>query len=303
MLIYIPVVTALAIKLFLLYQYRTSWITSAVSKTFLGLLVLQTIASVIEIASLYYGSSPTLPFFSALLLKIYYVTLFWLLAFLLQISMLIAYQELNRKGGIAVYVIATMMTAVMLFTDWLVVDARSIGYTVTRVPGDFYSIVPIYGLALSLFAIGVCIYGYRILENQFERLRCMYLLISVCSLTAPILVSLMLMSLGYEVNAAVILPIGITLFLITLSYALGNDRLYDIRMWIPFTQAFRLDMARHKEFFVHYDGSEMLAKERRTLHEKRYLIRALSMANGNQKKAAERLGISESAISVKARCR
>ncbi len=63
MLIYIPVVAALAIKLFLLYQYRTSWITSAVSKTFLGLLVLQTIASVIEIASLYYGSSPTLPFF------------------------------------------------------------------------------------------------------------------------------------------------------------------------------------------------------------------------------------------------
>ncbi|NKB78176.1 MAG: hypothetical protein GKR96_14370 [Gammaproteobacteria bacterium] len=299
MLIYIPVVAALIIKLCLLHRYRGSWTTSGVSKTFLCLLAVQMVASVLEVASLYYGASSTLPAFSVLFLKVYYVTLFWLLAFLLQISMLIVYGELNKKVGLIAYVVATMMTAVMLFTDGIVIGAQSIGYTVTRIPGDYYWAIPVYGVVLSSLAIGVCIYGYRVLENHFERLRCMYLLVAVCSLTAPILFAVVSMVMGYQTNAAIILPIGITLFLITLGYALSSETLYDIRMWIPFTQAFRLDMARHSEFFLRYDGSEMLAKEKRARHEKRYLIRALAMSDGNQKKAAKRLGISESAISIK----
>ena len=127
----------------------------------------------------------------------------------------------------------------------------------------------------------------------------MYVLLAVCCLAAPILVAIASMAFGYKINAAVILPIGISLFLITMSYALGNEKLLDIRMWIPFTQMFKLHMALYEEFLVLADGSEMSAKERRARHERRYLIRALIVSDGNQRQAAKWLGISESALSQK----
>ena len=299
MLIYAPAIAALAIKIYLLYLYRDSTAKPVLVKTFIGLLAIQTIASSIELVSLYYGSVLPLPFFALFFLKIYYVTLFWLLTFLLQISILVVHEGLSRKIGLAIYLIATTMTAIMLFSDWIIIGAKPIGYTVTRIPGVHYWTMPVYGFVLSTLSIGAFVYGYRTLENQFDRLRCFYFLLAICSLTFPILIAVVIMMLDVQMNAAVILPIGTSLFLIIVGYALGNHKLYDIRIWVPFTQTFRLDMARHREFFISPDGSEMLARERRAQHEKRYLVRALTMSDGNQKQAAKRLGISESAVSSK----
>ena len=194
---------------------------------------------------------------------------------------------------------ALLMSLFVLFSDSIISDVRSISYTITRVPGEYYFVAPVYSVVMLLSAVGSSIYGYRKAEQHFSRIQSMYVLLSVFFLALPIIVAIIFMAFGYEVNASVILPIGVSMFLVIITYGLNAEGLYDLRVWIPGTVMFKLHRSFHKEFMLNLDGTEMSAKERNQAHEKRYIIQALIQANGNQKKAAQLLDVSESTISLK----
>ena len=114
----------------------------------------------------------------------------------------------------------------------------------------------------------------------------------------PVIVAIIAMHMGFGINAAIILPIGVTVFLIMLTYSLNTKGIYNIRVWIPGTIMFKLFMSWHAEFMV-YPGTMVSAKERRERNEKRFLIEALIRSDGNQARAAASLGISPSSMSIK----
>ena len=72
-------------------------------------------------------------------------------------------------------------------------------------------------MTMLVSSIGISLVGYRAMENHFIRIRCMYLLLAILSLATPILIAIAMMAVGLKMSAAVILPIGISFFLVILS--------------------------------------------------------------------------------------
>ncbi len=271
-----------------------------ISRYFIALLVTLTIANIVELLGYpYFHLVETLPDVMTFFLKIYYVTLIFLFSFLLQITIAIVRRKSSFRFSIPNLTLAVLFSCFMFATDLFVSGVESIGYTITRVPGEYYYVFQIYALVMLFSSIGVCIYGYFSAGNHYSKIQCTYVILSVVMMSTPIFLAMAAMSLGMRVNAAVILPIGVSLFLIILTYALNAKGIYNLRVWIPGTQMFKLYLSLHKEFMIYPDGTNLTAKERNQRNEKRFLIEALIKADGNQGQAARNLNISQSSMSVK----
>ena len=297
-ILYLPAVIALGFKLLLLFYIRKSLTTSKASNTLLALLVLMTACKVIELIGYSYLENPSA---ALVFLRIYYVSLAMLLAFLLQLSLLTVFTDLNPKIEFSVFFIATIGCLMLLFSDSVIIGAQSNGYSVTRIAGPLYWLVPTYALVMLFASLAILIWGYLRADSQFRKIQTLYILIAVGLLALPILVAVVLMAFDFEINAAIILPIGVTCFLCIITHAIRNEKLFDIRIWFPFTSRYKLFLAINSEFMIFEDGHEMSVKERRLNHEKIFLLKALMDYKGqlNQKEIAEKMGISESSLSKK----
>ena len=246
MLIYIPALIALMVKLYLLYRYRGSWMGMTLSKTLLGLLLLvQVITNVLELLAYYYIDSHSA---TVLALKVYYVALLWILVFLQQISMIVVWKKPSRFWSWLNYLTAIVLVCGFLFSDLIISGASSIEYTVTRIAGAYYWVVPAYVLIALVLSTGTCVYGYHTLKSQFEKIRCVYLLLALSCQLTPLVIAQVLMAFDIRVSAAVMLPIGTSLFLILVSYALSKEELYDVRRLIPFTRMYHF--ARNQRHLI-----------------------------------------------------
>ena len=264
----------------------------------MALLIILTISNCLEIIGYYYHTNPEA---IEIFLRIYYVSLIMLFAFLVQFSLLTIFDNVDNRVDLANFGLATLLSFSMLFTDLIVAGASSIGYTVTREAGAAYWIFQIYAILMLISALLILMIGYRYTKNQFTKIQALYVLMAVFLLALPIIVAIAAMALGFKINAAFILPIGITLFLCLITYAIKNDKLFDIRIWLPFSTRCKLLRAIYAEFQISKDGSEMSAKERKRNHERIFLLKALLDYKGylNQKEIAEKMGISESSLSKK----
>ena len=202
---------------------------------------------------------------------------------------------------LANFAIAIPVCVLLLVTDSVIAGATSIGYAVTRIPGEFYSLFQGYAVVLATSSLGVLIVGYIRAETLFVKIRILYLLIAVFFLTLPIFAAIALMTAGWKFNAAVILPVGTTLFLGFLTYAIKNDRLADPRFRLPFSRRYKLFKAMRDEFAVYRDGREITTRERKRNLEKIFIMKALLDYEGrlSQTEIAEKLGISPSSLSRK----
>ena len=110
------------------------------------------------------------------------------------------------------------------------------------------------------------------------------------------------MTMGYNINATLILPIGISFFLVTIYYAVKNEFLFDFRIWIPFTVMWKLHQTVYKEYLISEDGPVMTPKQRRENREKMYYLKAILDTKGSQGiqiEIARSMGVSESTVSKK----
>ncbi len=298
MLLYLPAIFALLFKFFLLFYGGKAYCKNKSSKTLLALLIILTVCNFMELIGYRYLDNPEA---IVIFLRVYYVSVVMLLAFLLQLSLLTAYKSLDKKVELLIFSISTLACGLLLLSDLVISGATSIGYSITRIPGKLYWIVPVYSFVLLFCSLAVLTHGYKKARNQFRKIQSFYIFLAVCCLAFPILVAIALMAMGLKVNAAFILPIGISFFLCLISYAIKSEQLFDIRIWLPFSTRYKLMKAINSEFMVSRDGSEMLAKDRRKNHEKIFLLKALLDYRGilNQKEIAARMGISESSLSKK----
>ena len=300
MWIYIPAIIALLIKILIVLKREHLIMNARLSVPFWMMLAVLAIINLIELQGYYYSGDFTK--WAQLLttgLRIYYVCLFCVLGLLLEISIVLAFGRSPIWVKLISGSIEVLMIMLVCFTDFLIQGAQSIGYSVTRIPGDYFVVGQIVAMATLLGSILVCCYGYIIAPTHYARVQCVYVILSVVALALPIFLALLAMALDIAVNSTIILPIGSTLFLITMAYALNTRGIYDVCVWIPGTTMFKLFVAVHKEFVVYPDGSGMTAKERLLLNEKRFLTEALMRSNGNQTEAARSLNISQSALSIK----
>ena len=295
--IYVPAMAALLVKFIVLAHGGRSLAKTCLSRTYLSLLAVMTITNVIELLGYYYGDSLAS---TLLLLKIYYVALIWLLAFLLQLSWLIIKKTVAYKIGIVNYSASTIVTLLVLFSDLILAGARANGYTVTRIPGDYYVVMQLSLIIMITSAIATTIYGAACGANQFVKIQSIRLLIAIACLALPLLAALAFQLLNINITAAFFLPIGITFSILMLHNTILADELTDIRVYIPFTKLRAIQLKNRKQYVVHVDGTELSAKQKQKINEEVVLTRALEIhKKDNQKEVAEVLKLSESTISKK----
>ena len=297
-MVYIPATIALIMKLLLLYYGGRELRKNKESKTLFALLLMMVVMGIVELASFHYANNPEL---FAVFLRVYYVSLVVLGAFLLQLSLLTVYKTLSNKIDLINFGLATLMCFLILFTDMIIAGAQSIGYSVTRIPGELYWIAQIYGITMIFSSLCILALYYIKATDPATKVKIVYVLLAVFCQALPILIVIPLMAVGIKVNATFVFPIGNVLFLCFVTYAVKKERLYDIRFWLPFSNRYKLFKAYNGLFMVSKDGSEMSAKEHRRVFEKVYLLTMILnyKDSHSQREMAQKMGISESSLSKK----
>ena len=268
-MVYIPATIALLVKLFFLYYGGRTLKKDKESITLLALLLMMVVMGVVELASFRYADNPEL---FGTFLRIYYVSLVMLGASLLQFLLLTVYKKGGNKIILLNFFVASMMGYLILFTDQIIAGTQSIGYSVTRIPGELYWVAQIYGVMMILSSFIMLGFYYIKATDPATKVKIVYVLLAVFCQALPILIVIPLMAVGIKVNATFVFPIGNVLFLCIVTYAVKKERLYDIRFWLPFSNRYKLFKAYNELFMVSKDGSEMSAKEHRRVFEKVYLL-------------------------------
>jgi len=118
-------------------------------------------------------------------------------------------------------------------TDVIVVGSRSIEYSITAVKGSAYVIFQAFSVGLISLAVTMLIRGYRKANSHQRQIRCASTILAILPTVLACLILLLIMSLGYQLNATAIIPITMMAFILITLASEGSHKLTDIRRYIP----------------------------------------------------------------------
>lgn len=130
---------------------------------------------------------------------------------------------------------ALALSAVLLFTDFIVAGSASIGYSLTAVKGSYYAVFQIYSLSAYALIVYFLVVGYKNAEDHRTEIQCAYTMFAMAPLVVVALALMAVMAMGYTVNASVILPFTTAAFLLITLKGERLHQLTDIRRHIPFS--------------------------------------------------------------------
>ncbi|OMH30315.1 helix-turn-helix domain-containing protein [Motiliproteus sp. MSK22-1] len=293
----LPSAIALVIKLWLFVRAR-------------GVLLKENTVLGLFLASLFFLNLCELTLFSyindisraGLVLLLYYVALFFTVTSLVNLS--------ARLSGLStfylprVYYSSVGLLAAFLFgSDALIAGAQSIGYSITRVPGEYYWIVQAYVITGLLLSLTLLTIGTIKQSQHFLRRRCLVVLLGFLPTILAFISVVVLMQLGYKVNATVLVSLTITFFLVVLILTESKSAQFNLLRWVPFTQEriqFKNSYALILEALGHTHYQEPIKlKEKLQQIEEQIIKLAVQSTDGNQARAAAQLGISKSTLNRK----
>ena len=238
-------------------------------------------------------------------LRLYYVVLGMTLAFLLEYAVFTVFSDLGvSRGRLALMNLglALSLIGLLVVADWVIAGVDSIDYSVTRIAGGAYWAVPVYAALVLLSCFGVLIRGYFRARHPFAKVEIVYALLGMGCLFLPIAVVLPLMLAGFEVNATVVLPLGMLCFLGMTVYTSRNNSIKDPRVLMPFSRQRAFYKAFKAEFLIRREDELSIRDQKKNL-EKVLIARALRDYEGilKQWEIADKIGISHSGLSKKRR--
>ncbi len=169
-----------------------------------------------------------------------------------EVSRLHAEGEIASKLiTLAILISAVAIGAAFMFSDILVLGAHSIGYSATADHGAFYWLFQVYALLSFGVIVAYLIAGYLGSSQHQVQIQCGYTLLALAPIVITSLILLGLMRLGFDVNAALVMPLASAMFLVI---TLKGERLhgmFDIRRHIPMSLE-RKTSAEIMEIFSQY---------------------------------------------------
>lgn len=151
-------------------------------------------------------------------------------------SELLGKATVRRLYGLG-YILCVSLEALLLFTPWLIKDYETMSHTVTRVPGPLYFLFEVYVLLLSVGIVAALIYGATKESNASRRARATTVLFAVAPMLLVAVFVVAALHIGMRrFNAALVMPIATTYFLLVTAYAVHQYRLFDIQFYIPWSK-------------------------------------------------------------------
>ncbi len=239
---------------------------------------------------------------SVLSMKLFYVFCSIALAGLLSLAMKHSgIKKLNNIYSKYINVILCVsFSSLMIFSSTMVQGIESIGYSVTRIPGDLYFITQFYALFLIVTIIFCLIKGAKSPENNFDKKRSKVLLFSTTPFLIIFMLLLFIMAVGIKVNASLIVPLATTYMLLVLINTERKENLFALLLKIPYTsenKSFKKITSNIEYFLSETDlGNTASLKSLTNTIEQQIVSIAVQMSNGSQIKAASLLKVSASSI-------
>lgn len=189
----------------------------------------------------------------------------------------------------AVFVIFTL---VIFWPGFAILGVRSIGYSLTRIAGPYYFLVPILLLGSAAFVIGAMTW-FSLKPKKYETRRsAQTLLLSFSPMLLAIFVVVLLMMSGAKINATIAFSISsIFTTLLLLKTATRHGQIAIMRL-IPNTREHRL-MNGIVNFVVQ---PELGLENAKAYIEKLMLVESLEVCGGNRAEAAKMLGINRATL-------
>ena len=133
-----------------------------------------------------------------------------------------------------------LLSVLVCIPDFFISGTTSIGYSLTRLPGEHYVYLQAYLLLFIACAIAVNFFGVLVPSDQMVRKKSLAVLIAtfpMAVITALIIISMMF---GHRLNATIILSLMTSITLMILIYTEKRYRLFKLLSYMPYTQEFRL---------------------------------------------------------------
>jgi regulatory Fis family protein len=199
--------------------------------------------------------------------------------------------------------LSLIMIGTILFSNVLIAGAESIGYSVTRIQGTYYFLLPIY-ILFSLTA-GLSLLGYAgfFHKNVWTRKKCSIVFLAMLPTVLAVFVVLSLMQSGIHVNATVVVSVTIIIFLLAIIFTETKYSLLNLLRIAPLSKESRYlkSVLNPSIGFLCdvYSGKKLRLKDQMKEIEMAYIMAVVEENNGDKLAAAKQLGISKSGIHAK----
>jgi len=196
---------------------------------------------------------------------------------------------------------ALIMSALVFIPDFFISGAQSIGYSITRIPGEYYIWLQIYLIAFMMLAIAISVYGIIAGKNKRVQKRSLIVLIATSPMAVAATLIILIMIMGYQVNATVILSLLTSLTLVILIYAEKQYRMFKFLSYVPYTEENRI---RNQISLLVNETIDSLFLNEETLDfkdisakfEAAVIDMAIQATNGNKTQAAKLLQIGKATL-------
>jgi hypothetical protein len=286
----LPALLALMAKLFLLFFARNGRTGSSIFLPMLLLFACHNLAEVLAYIEYFNGD------YSTHILRWYYVMTLCggaaILVYALQIS--------NSLGSLWIVSVAAValssgLSLIILLTDSVVSGATSIAYAPTAEQGQQYWLFQLLFVGMLFLISGVLIRGYLKAKDHVAEIQCGYTLLGLLPIVIVALSVVTLMSFGVNLNAAGIIPICTTFFLLITIKGELTHKLTDIRRHIPFSLE-RQTSSQIMDIFSRYAQDEVNYRNGMAELERLLVMHKHSKSQGNVTQTAASMDIPRSSL-------
>jgi len=284
----LPALLALIIKIVVLfYAYRSQ----GQSKMFVLMVSVFACHNISEVL-VFLEAAGTIH--SPYVISIYYVSSIWALFTVLSYVLEVCRIEiLKLKIGVAA--LASVLTILIVFSHFIIDGERSIGYVVTAVRGPLYWTFQAFSLGIFVSSVALLIKSTNKSKNHLIEIQSSYTLLALSPLVIGALSIMTLMNLGVSVNAAAIMPIATTLFLLITFKSETQHKLTDLRRFLPWSQE-RRTSSDIMEIFSSYAKDDMSYRDAVSDIERLLVMHKYDKSGGNASQTAQQMGMPRSSL-------
>ena len=222
--------------------------------------------------------------------KLFYVFLVLTLAMILVVIKSLS--RIDTKLPDFLLILGIIQSSLLFSSDLIIAGFKEGGIGYTRVPGDYYFVFQSYAficLICSIYYIVKVVYDRK--KRSQLRAKAGVLLFSLFPLVFGLLIVLLLMAVGKNVNSAVLLPITTTIFLFGCFYAASSKTILDWSIFMPFSPSWQAK--KNLAFFLYSGGDKSELWGHLKGLERTYIEEAMieNLGKGQLTKAAKSLGI------------